>query len=203
MNSKEHFIRVCREIHQKQLVVATGGNISMRIKDSIYITPSGYPLGYLEWDDIVEMNLEGEWEGKVIPSKEYHFHLGIYNKFPDVHAIVHIHSFYSNCVAALLKDIHDQLMPAYTANYIKSVGTLPVVPFKKPGTTQLSDAISTTLEEMQAQALILQNHGIVSTGKEILEAFYRAEIIEENAHFHMSLRKEHGKFLTDEEIAQL
>lgn len=203
VNSNKHFIRVCKEIHQKQLVVATGGNISMRIEDSIYITPSGYPLGYLEWENIVEMNIEGSWRGTVLPSKEYHFHLGIYKAFPDVHAVVHIHSFYSNCVAALLKDPYQQVMPAYTANYIKSVGKLPVVPFRKPGTTQLSDTICEALNETKSHALILQNHGIVSTGKDILEAFYRAEIIEENAHFHMALSKEHGRYLTDAEIAQL
>lgn len=202
MNSSDHFLRVCREIHQKNLVVATGGNVSMRIEDKVYITPSGYPLGFLGWDDIVEVDLNGKVTGKGIPSKEVFFHLGLYLLFPEIGAVVHIHSFYANCVGAQYRDSSKPVMPAYTANYVKLVGELPVVPFCRPGSVELSNSICKAMSDSQAKSAILQNHGIVSVGKEILEAFYRAEIIEENAHFHLILDGK-GRSLSEEEVTQL
>ena len=60
MKEKYNFIRVCKEIHNKGLVVATGGNISMRLGDRIYITPTGDVLGFTKWKDVVEMDLDGK-----------------------------------------------------------------------------------------------------------------------------------------------
>lgn len=74
------------------------------------------------------------------------------------------------------------------------MGVLPVVPFRKPGTIELSDSICKAISDSKTKAVILQSHSIVSLGKEVLEAFYRAEIIEENAHFHMLL-KQNGRHL--------
>jgi len=67
----------------------TSGNLSVRTDEGFLITPSGMDYESLAPEDIVAVNLEGDWEGSNKPSSEWRFHLDVYRSREDAHAIVH------------------------------------------------------------------------------------------------------------------
>lgn len=133
MNRKEQLselIRYCRLIHGKGLVSSSGGNVSIRIGDHIYITPSGRSLQQIGEEDILELDLQGNYQGAIgaVPSKEWRMHLCCY-QYEGIQAVVHVHS--PNAVAlSCMKELDFQCsMPIYTAGCAVRVGALPVIPY--------------------------------------------------------------------------
>ena len=153
------------------MVTGSGGNVSIRVEDTILITPSGFALGSLKTHDISELRLDGECITGQKPSKETPFHLAIYNQLPEIKAIIHTHSFYSVCVGLIAQESNSQdIIPAYTPSFVMKVGRVPLVPFKTPGSSELSQAITTTFLEYRSNALLLQNHGLVTVDNNLRDA---------------------------------
>jgi len=200
---KEQLVEICYEIAQKRMVSGTGGNVSIRMKDMVFITPSGFLLGSLKTEDISELELDGKHISGFKPSKETPFHLAIYKDLPGINAIIHTHSFYSVCVGLMAQneDFND-VIPSYTPSFVMKVGRIPLIPFKAPGSVELSQAITSTLSEQGVSGILLQNHGLVTIGTNLREALNIAEEIEENARVHIVLGGK-GRRLSFEEISEI
>ncbi|MCG8477478.1 MAG: class II aldolase/adducin family protein [Spirochaetales bacterium] len=181
-------VEIGREVHRKVMVVATGGNISARVGSRILITPTGASLGRLSIDELVEMELSGTVYGTGAPSKEWPMHSAVYRALPWAESVVHLHSFYATC-AGMVDDaeVGSEVMPSYTSNLRVKVGAVPLVAFRPPGTAELAEAVAEAMVAHEARAVILQNHGILVAGRDPWDAFYAAEIVEENARFHLIL----------------
>ncbi|SFO97461.1 Ribulose-5-phosphate 4-epimerase/Fuculose-1-phosphate aldolase [Cohaesibacter marisflavi] len=193
------FIALCHKIYAHDFVPGSGGNASIRLGDRIVITPSGISLGKLEETDLVSIAMDGSVIGKGKPSKEWRMHMNCYER-ADVNAVIHVHSPYAVAIACLKELDTTCAMPVYTPGYSVRVGALPVVPYYRAGSTELADSIIAIMAHRNS--LLLENHGLLTVGVTMDQAFNLVEEVEENAHLHFTLGGA-GKPLTREQQEDL
>lgn len=175
---KNDICKVMRNLFNRGLVSALGGNVSARLPNSneFWITPSGIFKGELAPDDLIKLDLEGNVvEGFGRPSIEWPIHAAIYKVRPDVNAVVHAH----NPVTLGLALAGVGLKPI-TVEAVMVLRRVEIVPFAFPGTDQLAKLVAEKAST-GARALILQNHGILAMGANLYEAEAVAETLEEVA----------------------
>jgi ribulose-5-phosphate 4-epimerase/fuculose-1-phosphate aldolase len=177
------------------------GNLSVRVGEEVWITPTGQPLRGLALDRLARIDGEGRPLNGSRPSKEYPFHLAIYQRRPDVRAIVHLHAPHSVAVACLASLDPAEPLPPITPYYIMRVAPLGIVPYFRPGSEQLAGAVGEAVAEHNC--LLLRNHGSICTGSTLAEAVDRALELEETARLYFLLRGEPLKRLTPDEIGEL
>lgn len=157
-----------------RLTTGTGGNLSIfnREEGLIAIKPSGVPYHSMQPEDIVILNPAGEKvDGKLKPSSELKFHLDIYQARPDINAILHSHQVYATTIACMgleLPAVH------YLVGY--SGDKVPLAPYATFGTQALSDNILSVLGTYNA--CLLENHGLITLGTSLNQAFDIAEELE-------------------------
>ncbi|GFN22668.1 MAG: class II aldolase/adducin family protein [Thermoanaerobacteraceae bacterium] len=189
MDLKDQLVEVCHLLYQRKLVSSTGGNVSVRTERGLYITPTGYSLGELTRDDIVEMDLEGNVLSGGRPSKEWRFHTSLLKLREDVNAVIHAHPTYAVAVSCR-KDLElADAMPALTPGYLVRVGKLPAVPYAPPGTEDLARSVEDVLRDHHA--VLMQNHGVTVVAKDLRYALILLEEIEENAHLYLLLGRDY------------
>ena len=106
MNSKEELIQYGLKMKNDCLIKANWGNLNIRVPQGFIISPSGMNYEDISIEDIVTLNLSGEIvEGFRKPSSEYLLHLEIYNKYPNINAVMHTHSTYASAFAVTRKEI--------------------------------------------------------------------------------------------------
>ncbi len=169
--------RICeigQHLYDKGFVVANDGNISARLDDSrIIITPTGVSKGGMSPQSLIVIDYEGNaLEGDCQPSSEAKMHLAIYRARPDVGAVVHAHPPVSTAFAVARKPMIKPII----AETIVTVGEVPVAPYALTGTNQVVAAIEPFLKDYNA--LLLANHGLVTWGKDLQQAFFRHESVE-------------------------
>jgi len=162
--SRNEVISTARRMSALRLVTGTFGNVSRRLGERVLITPSGLDYTTMCPGDLVLLKLSGEIaEGDRPPSSEYRLHLTIYRGFPDVGAIVHTHSPRAVEAGDLLHEL-----PAVGACALR--GSVPVAPFRPPGTQELADGAAELLAERGTNAVILERHGVVGLGQDLDQA---------------------------------
>lgn len=166
-----------RRIKQSHLTSATGGNISYRVGADILISPSGYVLDEITPGDWVKVNIEiGQpCPDQLKPSSELPMHLGLYRLRPDVNAVMHSHPPY--VIACSL--VNMPLLPIGSEAPIFLGEDVPMVPYVLPASPLLADAVARVAKDNNV--FVLQNHGLVTLGKNNHEAYYRTELAEEIA----------------------
>ncbi|HOI40510.1 MAG TPA: class II aldolase/adducin family protein [Methanobacterium sp.] len=171
-------VKICetgRHIYSKGLSPGKSGNISVRSKDTVAITPSGVSLGYLNMGEIVFVDMEGKIvAGGAKPSSELQLHLDVYQKRDDVKGIVHTHSPYATGFARAGERIERVEGFREGKNPF-----LKMVDYAPPGTDELATSAGNGL--LEEDVVILKNHGIVATGKNLFEATLLAEFVEDTA----------------------
>jgi len=171
-NIAEQIIKYCLEMEKDGLTSGTGGNISIKNDNKIYITPSGIDYNELMPEDISELDEYGNFSGiGKPPSSEKEFHFKIYKTRPDVKSIVHTHSTYA-CVLGCLKK---ELPPIHYL--VAAAGKkVPVAGYAGFGTKELADEICSVIHD--SNAVFMANHGLVSVGKTLYQAYSTALYIE-------------------------
>lgn len=161
-------------LYQRGFVVATDGNLSLRLDDERVLTsPTGVSKGMLDPDSLVVTDMEGRrLEGRFSPSSEMAMHLAIYRRRPDVQAICHAHPPVATGYAAAGVALDKALL----AECILDLECIPVAPYATPGTPALAETIEPLLG--QYNAILLGNHGVVTFGGDLLSAFFRMETTE-------------------------
>jgi L-fuculose-phosphate aldolase len=163
------------KIVQTGLVVGAGGNLSMRDGNIMYISPSGFDLQEIEEHQWVPVNIEtGEILDDLKPSSEILMHLECFRKRPDITAVLHAHPSYSVGVSSSGHNI-PSLFPDFPA-MIKSVAYLD---YMIPTTEVLANAVSGVIEENDV--VVMRNHGVLTVGKTMKEAYFFMQIMEESA----------------------
>lgn len=163
-----------RRLYRQGLTTTSGGNISLRISDElILITPSSTDKGRMKWKEIGIMTIEGENLTPALkPSIESGMHISIYRKKSDVRAIVHAHPVFASSFTATKSKINTSL----TAEAAFILGKPEIVPYALMGSRKLADIVAEYVEK--SPVLLLENHGIVTTGSSLLQAFDRIEVLE-------------------------
>ncbi|WP_019006795.1 class II aldolase/adducin family protein [Cohnella laeviribosi] len=199
---RNELCRYARKTVANKLVVGPGGNISARHEGKMYLSPSGFALDEIAPEQWVEVDIGtgAIADNGLRPSSEVLMHLYAYRQNPNIGAIVHTHPPY--CIAFTLVE---RDLPVMFPDQAALVGTTGYIPYVLPTTDRLADAVAAKVNDFSA--LLLGNHGLVTTGRNLREAYYRTEVVEESAKIYLiasSIRK--PKALTEaeyEEIASL
>lgn len=172
MCSRDDVIGTARRMAALGLVMGTLGNVSCRLGDRVFITPSGLDYATMRPEDLVLLGPFGDViEGDRPPSSEFRLHLAIYARIPDVYAIVHTHS----PQAVRAGDGKGEL-PAVDSTVLRA--TVPVAPFRPPGTQELADEAARLLVEQDTNAVILERHGVVGVGRDLDDALEVCQDVE-------------------------
>lgn len=174
----ERIIETGRRLHAKDYIAAADGNISYRLSDRrILITPSGYHKGFLKKEQIAVMNLEGEVIAGT-PSSESPMHLEVYRCEPEARAVIHAHA--PTCTAwSIARPELTRLPDESMAELILAVGEVPVVPYQRPGTEDMAQAVARWVD--RHQVMVLARHGVLSWGRDLEEAYMGVERVEHAA----------------------
>jgi len=173
-NLIKNLIEFGKEAYKRELIWGNSGNISHRLdENSIVISSSGAHLGKLNPEEFIIFNLDSEkWEGTKKPSMETKIHTMILKKRKDVNCVFHSQPFFSTLIACSNLEIDPRLLPESMA-YLDKVRR---VPYHHPGSRELVQAISETIEG--CNALVLTNHGVICTAKSLEGALLRTETLE-------------------------
>jgi L-fuculose-phosphate aldolase len=176
-SERKEVARFMRRLYSHGLTTTSGGNISMRITDDlIAITPSATDKGRMRWKEVGILNILGEnLTPELKPSIESGMHLSIYKKKKEVAAIVHAHPVFASAFTAMKCKINTDL----TAEARAILGDPMVVPYALMGTGELAAIASEYV--MNYDILLLENHGILTTGSNLLQAFDKIEVLENAA----------------------
>jgi L-fuculose-phosphate aldolase len=200
--AKEQMLDIGRRMYDKGFVAANDGNISCRVSpDTILTTPTGVSKGFMTQDMIVRMKLDGTVldEGAFKPSSEVKMHIRAYMENPDIMAVTHAHPpvATSYSIAGIGLDL-----PIITEG-ILALGSVPVAKYATPGTNEVPDSIAPFCRDYNA--VLLANHGALTWGGSLLQAFYRLESTEYYATIMMYVKNIIGKYnmLSCEQVAPL
>lgn len=169
-----HLIKYSRLAHERGLTAAFGGNLSVLFNGRIFVKATGAVMDDMSPAQVAVMTLDGGQLSGVQPSSEWRLHLAIYRRRKDVRAIAHLHPPYSIAVSGVGREL--PIVTPEAEIYLKKI---PVVPFKPAGSEELARAVAEVVKEYDAA--IMENHGIVTVGRTLREAFYKAELVEESA----------------------
>ncbi|MDQ8737645.1 class II aldolase/adducin family protein [Paenibacillus sp. LHD-38] len=196
---RNELCKYARKTVTNKLVVGPGGNISAKFEGKMYLSPSGFALDEVEPHQWVEVDIEtGEiTDIGLRPSSEVLMHLYAYRANPDIGAIVHTHPPY--CIAFTLVE---QELPIMFPDQAALVGKTVYVPYVLPTTDKLADAYVAKVNE--ASSVLLGNHGLVTSGRNLREAYYRTEVVEESTKIYMIAKAiREPKVLTKEEFEEI
>ena len=177
-----HFMR---RLYKHGLTTTSGGNISLRISDEIIlITPSATDKGRMNWKDVAILNIFGEnLTPDLRPSIETPMHLSIYKKKEDVLAVVHAHPVFASLFTAIKSKINTSL----TAEARAILGEPLLIRYAVMGSEALADVVSENV--IKSDILLLENHGILTTGSNLVQAFDKVEVLENAAKMTLMTEK--------------
>jgi L-fuculose-phosphate aldolase len=194
---RERLVSYCNRLLDDGLAVGSAGNISVRAADEVLITPSGIPYRDLEAADICVIGMDGSQRGGTAePSSESPMHLAVYAA-TRAQAVVHTHS--PEVIA--LSAVCDEL-PAIHYAITGLGGPVRVAGYTRFGSEGLAAAALAALDGRSAA--ILQNHGAISYGATLAQAYERALLLEWLAHVHrLACSRGAPRILTDAELAEV
>lgn len=199
METRTELCKYALKIVNAGLVVGPGGNISARAGDKMYLSPSGFAIEDIQCDQWVEVDIPtGQIaDNGLRPSSEVLMHLFCYRVNPKLGAIIHTHP--SSCIAFTLIGTE---LPIMFPDQAALVGRTAYVPYMLPTTDALAVAVAD--KAVKASSILLGNHGLVTTGRNLREAFYRTQVVNESAKIYMSARAVGTpKVLTGEEFVEI
>lgn len=172
--AKQDICEIGRRMYLKGFVAANDGNISIRVgKNEIWTTPTGVSKGYLKPEMLVKVNLKGEViEGKSKPSSEVKMHLKVYEEDENIKAVTHAHPPVSTAYAIAGLTLDKALLPEAIVN----LGVVPVADYATPGTKEVPDSIAKYVKGYNA--VLMANHGALTWGEDIYQAYFRLETLE-------------------------
>lgn len=190
-------IAIAEEIRALRLSDSTGGNVSMRWGDLIYMTPR-YAGSRNRWHlrpkDIVVFDMQTRtfFSHQRKPSREAGMHLAIYENFPEVGAVIHAHPYYTMVFACARVPLEP------TAEYTLKLGTIPLTQEAPAHSRRLAEAVVAELKNVREEqrtngaAVLIPAHGVVCVGENLDHAFTVLERVETNARISLYMRSVGG-----------
>ena len=186
MQLREQICDVCHKMWQLGWVAANDGNVSAKLEDgTILATPTGMSKSFITPEKLVHIDKTGKvldaLEG-YRPSSEIKMHLRCYEEREDVGAVLHAHPPVATGFAVANIPLDDYSM----IETVIALGSIPVTPYGTPSTQEVPDAIAPYLPEHDA--MLLQNHGALTVGADVITAYYRMETLELFAKISLNAR---------------
>jgi L-ribulose-5-phosphate 4-epimerase len=174
--AKKLIVETAQKLVAKGYLMATGGNLSVRIpgEDAFAITPSNYDYMKMISEDICILTLDLEpLEGKFKPSVESAMHAAIYRVRGDVNAVVHTHQVYASALTLIKTPI-----PALFDEQARFLGrSVDIIPYAPSGTGMLANTIAKHVRDHN-NAYMMQNHGALVLGHDMERAVHNVDILE-------------------------
>lgn len=189
-----------RRIYRLRLTTATGGNVSRRAgEDRIVLTPSGIDKARVRSEQVTVMTLDGQnLTPGLKPSSESRLHLRIYQRYPHIGAIIHAHPTTACAFACAVTSIDPGLLCETYALLDPPVKAL----YALSSTRELAEIVAECAAH--SSCILLQNHAVLTIGADLMQAFYRLELLEEAARVTLIARQLEGvRHLTADERADL
>ncbi len=169
---RNSIIKNIKILIEKNLNIGSEGNISQRVKNGFFISPSGINPKKIKVKDVSFISLDGKFTGKSKPSSEWKMHLKIYNEFKNVNSIVHSHSIYASVLSCSRESIppFHYMVAEFGGNNIKCSK------YAVFGSKKIAKNVSLALKNRKA--CLISNHGQITIGKNIEEAMELSEALE-------------------------
>jgi L-fuculose-phosphate aldolase len=196
---KHEIVEVGRRVYARGFVAANDGNISARIDPNrIVITPTGVSKGYMKTADMVVVDLDGQVLNGKKASSELPMHLAIYRNRPDVQSICHAHPPYATGFAVAGIALDRCVLP----EVVVGLGGVPLVEYGTPGTDEFYLPLLKPLQDYDA--FLLANHGAVTVGRDVMNAYFKMETLEHFAHISFIARQlGNENILGEKEVTKL
>lgn len=177
-NHTEKIVEMARRLHQRNMLASADGNISYRLSDNeILITPSGISKAFMKPEEMAVITLDNKIL-KGTPSGERLMHLEIYKTCPQAKAVIHAHPPTAIAWSIARPDLKE--LPCESlSEVILACGSIPFVPYARPGTLEMGTHLNAFLPTYRA--MILSRHGAVAWGEDLDEAYRGMERIEHSA----------------------
>lgn len=174
--ARKQICDICYKMWQQGWVAANDGNVTVKLDENTFLaTPTGISKSFMEPDKLVKINRKGEiieaLEG-YRPSSEIKMHLRCYDERPDVGAVVHAHPATATGFALAHK-----AMDTYSLiECVIAIGAVPIAPYGTPSTNEVPESIAPLLPKHDV--ILLENHGALTVGADLITAYYRMETLE-------------------------
>jgi len=171
---KAQICEIGRRVYNKGFAAANDGNISHRVgENEVLCSPTMICKGFMTPDDICLVDLDGnQLAGKRKRTSEILLHLTIMKHRPDVKAVVHCHPPHATAFAVAGEPIPQCILPEVEV----FMGEVPIAPYETPGGQEFADTVLPFLKA--TNTVILKNHGTVSFGKDLEDAYWKTEILD-------------------------
>ena len=192
--------RFCHLIYEKSFVAATDGNISVRLPNGhIMCTPTICNKGFVTPEDMVIIDIKGQRiKGERKASSEMAMHLLIYEMRPDAQAVVHAHPPCATAYAAAGIPLNKALI----SEVVLALGCIPLAEYGTPGTPELTDQLRPFIKNYDA--LLMSNHGVVTFGSNLEDAFNRMDTVEHFAKISINTKiLGRERLLSNEDVQKL
>ena len=199
---KEQIAQLARMMWQRGWVAANDGNISVKVGEGKFLaTQTGICKAFFAPENVglidADMKVLDAADG-FKPSSEIKMHLRCYAERPDVGAVVHAHPTAATSFACAGLPLDDECM----ISTVLETGKAPLVPYATPSTEEVPNAIAPFLAEHDV--LLLENHGALAVGKDLITAFCKMDTLEHQAQVSINARLLGGvKNMKDEDIKRL
>jgi len=198
---REEICDIGRRIWQREYVAANDGNISVRLSErEILATPTGVSKGFLTPDMMVVIDRQGnKLRGHMKPSSELKMHRAFYDARPDVRSVCHAHPIVATGFAVAGIGLDRCTLP----EVVITLGSVPLAKYGVPGSDELTQDIMENYVK-DFDAFLLANHGVVTIGPTLMNAYYKMETVEHFAKISLVARLLGGEnVLAREEVTRL
>ncbi|MBL8857677.1 MAG: class II aldolase/adducin family protein [Planctomycetes bacterium] len=163
--------------YAKGFIVGADGNISARMSDgTVLITPAGAMKGFLSPEHMAHVDMQGRvLDNGPKCSTETGIHLVSYMERPEMRAVLHCHPPHAVALTIAGIDLQTPVIP----EIIVTIGGIPTAPYGTPGTEELPESIRAIVK--CSDTLVMQNHGSVTLGTNLLDAFKKLDMLEHTA----------------------
>jgi L-fuculose-phosphate aldolase len=174
---RQAICRIGQLCYQRSYIVGADGNLSARLSDgTILITPAGAMKGFLEPHHLAHIDLDGRTvDDGPKASSEVGIHLVAYHERPDMRAMVHAHPPHAVAMTLAGIDLAAPVIP----EIVVTIGGIPTAPYGTPGTPELPESIRELVR--CSDTLIMQNHGSVTLGTNLMDAYKKLDMLEHPA----------------------
>ncbi len=173
---KQRICEIGKRIYNRNMVAANDGNISVKLNEEEFLcTPTGVSKGFMTPEYICKVDAQGnliEANDGFRPSSEIKMHMRVYEKRPDVGAVVHAHPVFATSFAIAGIPLKQPIMP----EAVITLGWVPIAPYGTPSTEEIPDAVEPFLDNFDA--VLLENHGALTWSTDLIAAYMKMESVE-------------------------
>jgi L-fuculose-phosphate aldolase len=196
---RRELVRVGKWLSRLGFMPGTSGNLSVRLdQDRVLATPTGISKNLLRCADVVVVDLgDRQLAGSRKVTSEVGMHLAIYMRRRDVNAVIHSHPPIATAFACAGRPLDEMLCQ----EAVMTLGPVPLARYATTGTNEVADSLSSLIPGYEA--ILMSNHGAVTYGDNLTDAFHKMETLEHLAHIRVVAHQLGGVRTLEEKQAHL